>query len=392
MHQVLLHNGMVILESGVERGGALARDGRIALAFKEDDAPAGLSRDETIDLAGGYLAPGLIDIHIHGSAGVDLMKTDEVGLSRLSEFLIGEGITGYFATLAPTDDSGYRTALALIESYLQRPELAANKARILGVHFEGPFVNRNRCGALNPRYFKTYDKGPRTIEPFAINGALMTLAPEIDGGIALIRDLAARGVRVFIGHSQADPETLDLAVAAGAHHITHFPNALDPLHHRKPGAVGWGLIRNDVTVDCIADFHHVHPLTLNLILKVKGAHRTALISDAIPPTGLGDGEYQIWGDTITVQGGRTSLNRDQASDTLAGSVITLRDAVRNLVSLGVPLGDVAHMASLVPARAAGVAAQFGSIHVGKSADLVCMSEDVEVRLVLLEGCVTLDAR
>src|SRR6185436_20989097 len=110
---------------------------------------------------------------------------------------------------------------------------------------------------------------------------VITLAPEVEGGLELVRDLTSNGVRVFIGHTQADPETLDLAAEAGARHITHFPNALDPLHHRKPGAVAWGLVRGDVTVDSIADFHHVAPLMLRLIYQSKGANRLALISDAI---------------------------------------------------------------------------------------------------------------
>lgn len=392
MHQLLLHNSKVILEQGVRHGGVLARDGRIALVFKEDDAPTGLSRQETIDLEGAYLSPGFIDIHIHGSAGVDLMETDEGGLSTLSEFLIAQGVTGYFATLVPTDDRGYRAALASIEKYSQHRRLSANKARILGVHFEGPFVSRNRCGALNPDYFRTYGQAPGEIETFAVNGALMTLAPEVDGGVTLIRDLAGRGVRSFIGHSQASPEILDEAAGAGASHITHFPNALDPLHHRNPGAVGWGLLRSDVTVDCIADFHHVHPLMLKLILEVKGARRTALISDAIPPAGLGDGEYQVWGEKISVSGGKTSLRREEARETLAGSVISLRDAALNLVELGIPMSEVAHMASLVPARAAGIAGQYGSIQVGRSADVVAFDDGVAVRLALLEGAVAVDAR
>src|SRR5262249_30692243 len=155
--------------------------------------------------------------------------------------------------------------------------------------FEGPFVNEHRCGALRRQYFRAYNGDPRSIEIFTGNRQdsrsarpkLMTLAPEIPGGIDLIRELVSNNVRSFIGHSQADLETLDLAAESGARHITHFPNALVPLHHRDPGAIAWGLVRSDVTIDCIADFHHVHPLMLRLMYQSKTADRMALISDAI---------------------------------------------------------------------------------------------------------------
>ena len=265
----------------------LAREGRIAQVFSGDDKPSGVASSESVDLAGAYLAPGMIDIHIHGSNGVDVLESDSDGLFKLSEFLLGEGITGYFATLVPTDESGYAVALNEITSYIDRQDepvldrQSRGRARILGIHFEGPFVSHNRCGALQRRHFRTYDGDVRSMEVFTGNSKtqdmsfarLMTLAPEIEGGLDLIRDLTIAGGRAFIGHTQADPDTLDLAADAGARHITHFPNALEPLHHRKPGAIGWALVRGDVTMDCIADFHHVHPLMLKLIHQAKGSSR-----------------------------------------------------------------------------------------------------------------------
>src|SRR5581483_12332232 len=169
------------------------------------------------------------------------------------------------ATFVPTDERGYREAIAAVESFIaaQRESEGrgqARGARVLGIHFEGPFVSRNRCGALKTEHFRTYDGDPRSIQVFTGSGngnpgytRLMTLAPEIDGGLELIRALTAAGVRSLIGHTEADPATLDAAFAAGARHITHFPNALSPLHHRKPGTIAWGLLRDDVTLDCIAD-------------------------------------------------------------------------------------------------------------------------------------------
>lgn len=395
MPQLVFHNARLLLEGGVRHGGVLVRDGRIALVFGQTQTPTGLSASESIDLGGALLAPGLIDIHIHGSVGVDVQATDAVGLAKLSEFLLTEGVTGYFPTFVPADEHGYRDALDAIGSYTEqqnetdrngKPKVAA---RILGVHFEGPFVSEHRCGALHREHFRAYDGDPRSLHIYisgsAGSGRLMTLAPEVRGGLDLTRDLTRSGVRVFIGHSQAEPQTLDLAFEAGARHITHFPNALDPLHHRKPGAVAWGLWRDDVTLDCIADLHHVDPLMLRLIYKSKGAERMGLISDAIMPTGLGEGEFIVWGEGITVRNGRTSLARHSGDSTIAGSVITMRQALRNMVGLGVPLYEAVRMASAVPARAAGIESERGTIREGMRADLVALDDEFAVRLVTIDG-------
>jgi len=394
MSSLVIHNAKLIGQTGIQTGGVLIRDGRIEQVFAENETPAGLSRCELIDLQADYLSAGFIDIHIHGSAGIDVQATDEHGLARLSEFLLSEGVTAYFPTLVPTDDRGYSETLATINSYVQRQNQQTNGAphgaRILGVHFEGPFVNEHRCGALRTRFFRSYDGAVRSIEKFTANGSelarLMTLAPETNRGLDLIRDLNKSGVRTFIGHSQADPKTLDESAKAGARHITHFPNALDPLHHRKPGAVAWGLVQTEVTLDCIADFHHVDPLMLQLIYQSKGADRIALISDAIMPAGLGDGEFEVWDEKITVRDGRTSLT--ESPGTLAGSVITLRQAVKNITDIGVPINDAVRMASSIPARLSGVQSDYGSIEPGKRADLVGFDGDFAVQLAVVHGKVT----
>ena len=397
MPQLHLYNARMLLEDGVRHGGVLVRDGRIVLVFGDDQTPAGLGSCESIDLGGAYLAPGLIDIHIHGSAGIDVQATDADGLSKLSAFLLTEGVTGYFPTFVPTDERGYREAIASIDSYTDLQNKAQQDrnlrgARILGIHFEGPFVSEHRCGALRREHFRSYDGDPRSLELFFDGSSrtrrLMTLAPETPNGLELTRKLTLNGAAVFIGHSQADPAILDLAFEAGARHITHFPNALDPLHHRRPGAVAWGMLRDDVTLDCIADFHHVHPLMLRLMYQSKGAKRMALISDAIKPTGLGDGEFSVWGEGITVKDGRTSLSRESGDSTIAGSVITMRQALKNIVEVGVPVHEAVHMASLVPARAAGIEAQVGSIRDGMRADLIAFNDDFTLSFASIAGAPT----
>ncbi|HWC75872.1 MAG TPA: N-acetylglucosamine-6-phosphate deacetylase [Blastocatellia bacterium] len=395
MSQLLIHNAKLISPHGINRGGVLVTDERISLIFAETEKPTGLTSAETVDLAGGYLAPGMIDLHIHGSVGVDVLDADADALARLSEFLLTEGVTGYFATLVPADEEHYRKALAEIASYTKN---ATAGARILGIHFEGPFVSHNRCGALQPDFFRTFNGDSQTLDLFtelrevSSLPTLMTLAPEIEGGLDLILALTNRGVRPFIGHTEADPETLDRAAEAGARHITHFPNALNPLHHRKPGAVAWGLVRGDITADCIADFHHVHPLMLKLIYQAKGAGGLALISDAILPTGLGDGEFTVWGDRISVREGLTSLVGGPSEGTIAGSVITMRQALRNAVSLGIAVEDAVRMAAGVPARVCGLDSDYGSLEEKKRADIVGFDDELGVMLAVVGGSVKLDRR
>jgi N-acetylglucosamine-6-phosphate deacetylase len=394
MTQLLLHNATLLLERGPQHGGVLVRDGSIVSVFAQESVPTGIEARDSIDLERSFLGSGLIDIHIHGSAGIDVQATDVDGLNRLSEFLLLQGITGYFATFVPTDETGYRDAIATIEAYTEHQEETRRSdkgllgARVLGIHFEGPFVNEKRCGALPREHFRGYDGNPQSLDTF-VGGStrlrrLMTVAPEVEGGLELIGELTRNGVGVFIGHSQANRQTLDLAWEAGARHITHFPNALDQLHHRKPGAVGWGLFRDDVSFDCIADYYHVHPFMLRLMYKTKTADQMVLISDAIMPAGLGDGEFTVWGDPIAVRNGRTSLVKETDEDIIAGSVITLRQALRNIIRIGVPIHEAVQMASSVPARVAGVA-NCGLIREEMLADLVAFDNELTVRLVCLDG-------
>jgi N-acetylglucosamine-6-phosphate deacetylase len=393
--QLTLKNARAVLpDRVVSNCGIEVVDGRIARI--ESHGPA--TADESIDLQGATVFPGFIDVHIHGAIGVDVNSADAAGLLRVSEFLASKGVTAWLPTLVPGPPEQYERAIAAIsEVMVQQNRGVATGARVLGVHYEGPFVSSEQCGALHLEYFRTFksagdlDSIP-TIATSALQAGglrtqpvhMITVAPEIDGGIDLIRELQQRRWIVSIGHTRATPEVLNQAKDAGAQHMTHFMNAMSPLHHRAPGPVGWGLLNDDVSIDLIADGIHLDPMMLKVLLRTVTAKRLALISDAIAATGLGDGDYEIWGEKITVENGRTR----NARGSIAGSVITTLDAVKMMLSLGASETDVARMASLNPARLLGIDNECGSIEEGKQADFVVLDANFNVKLSVLQGRVS----
>jgi len=347
-----------------------------------------------LDLTGMTLFPGFLDIHIHGAVGVDTMNAGADDFHRASVFLARNGITGWLPTLVPDTSGSYQRAISAIAELMteQQSDLPQGGARALGVHYEGPFVNDQQCGALHREHFRTFrdlddlSSIPRLTDSDAIH--MMTVAPEIEGGIKLIEALTKQGWIVSIGHTRATCDLLDQAMHAGARHMTHFMNAMTPLHHRAPGPIGWGLSRDEVTCDFIADGIHLDPQMLRLLLKLKQADRLSLISDAVAAAGMGDGDFKIWGETITVKDGRTG----NARGAIAGSVITMLDAVRMMLSLGGSEVEVAKMAATNPARLLGISQECGSIEEGKRADLVALDREGQVVLTLVGGQITYDAR
>ncbi len=395
---MILRNARLVLpEQVVEASSLFIEDGRIAQIVDSHSDRSG-KLDSVIDLNGLTLFPGFIDVHIHGATGVDAMAATVDDLQQVSAFLARKGVTAWLPTLVPSADEQYELSIRAIDEAVAQTSVcdssdavtdhrlkSAPPARVIGVHYEGPFVNSEQCGALHREHFRTFkdiadlDSLPTLKHDGAVH--LMTLAPETDGGIDLIKELRRRGWIVSIGHTRANLEVLDQALQAGARHMTHFMNAMTPLYHRAPGPVGWGLIHDEVTCDIIADGVHLDSSILKIILRCKSAERISLISDAVSPTGLGDGEYQIWGETIHVKNGRTQ----NARGSIAGSVITMLDAVRMMLSLGASECEVARMASLNPACLLGIDHDCGSIQVGKRADLVALDRAGEVRLTMIGG-------
>jgi len=379
---MLLRGARLVLPQGAVQGKSLLIDSDHISRI--DDSDESESAGTTLSLEGLTLFPGFIDAHIHGAAGVDTMAASTEDLHSVGLFLASQGVTAWLPTFVPAADDDYRRAVEAIEVLMRTQNARPAAARAVGIHYEGPFVSRQQCGALHTEFFRTY-AGASDFEQLPVPqvaGAvrMITLAPEIEGGLELIRDLGTREWVISIGHTRAPIDLLDRAYAAGAHHMTHFMNAMTPLHHRSPGPVGWGLAKDDVTCDIIADGIHLDPFILSLLLKVKAPDRLMLISDAIAAAGKGDGEYSIWGETITVKDGRTS----NARGSIAGSVITMLDAARMMRALGATPSDIARMTSTNPARLLRMDDR-GVIEEGKRADLVALDDAGDVRLTIVGG-------
>ena len=371
----------MVIPGGIAEGKALFIEGdqitRIAEADEVTTVP-------TIELEGLTLFPGFIDAHIHGAVGVDVLAASFEDLHLVARFLAREGVTAWLPTFVPASDVDYRRAVDSIVALIREQDGRPPGARVVGVHYEGPFVSEHQCGALQAKYFHTY-ANPSDLDqlpvPTGTNLArMMTVAPEVDGGVELISELNTRGWIVSIGHTRATVSVLDQAYAAGARHMTHFMNATAPLHHRSPGPVGWGLANDGVTCDIIADGIHLDPFLLSLLLKVKKPDRLLLISDAIAAAGKGDGAYEIWGETITVKDRRTS----NPGGSIAGSAITMLDAVRMMRALGATPCQIAQMTATNPASLLGMA-DCGSIEEGKRADLVALDDAGNVLLTIIGG-------
>jgi N-acetylglucosamine-6-phosphate deacetylase len=369
------------------------KDIRIRGELIESLGDHSMESGSVLDCDGSILFPGFIDVHNHGAVGVDVNSASAEDLFTVAAFLARNGVTAWMPTLVPDTDENYRRVISEIDRLM---ELQKGKpvAQALGVHYEGVFANEAMCGALRSRYFKTYDaettkatkdhKATRNTAslPRLKNGVHMTtLAPEVDGGIELITALVADGWVVAIGHTRADAKTLDAAFDAGARHLTHFFNAMTGVHHRELGVAGWGLSRPGVSFDIIADGIHVAPEMLKLVCESKGAGNVSLISDSVAPTGLGDGEFELWGEKISVTAGRTQNERGS----IAGSVITIKDAVDRMFALGFSAEEVARMSSANPARLLGLNETMGSISVGMRADLSGLDKDANIHFTMIGG-------
>jgi N-acetylglucosamine-6-phosphate deacetylase len=339
-----------------------------------------------VDFGDGILAPGFIDIHIHGGAGHDVMESNPDALPAVERLLACHGVSSYFPTTvtAPVDST-----LAALQRLADAIEAADRdrrscelRARPLGIHLEGPFISHARRGVHPPGNLL-----PPTLTLFerfwqAARGLIrvMTIAPELEGAQEVIAEAARRGVCVSLGHSDADLNTTRTAVAAGARHATHTFNAMRPLDHRDPGIVGEVLTDSRISADIIADGVHLDPAVVQIFLKAKGPDAAVLITDAIAATGMPDGRYRLGSFDVEARDGKCLVDGK-----LAGSVLTLDHAVRNVMQFArFELQQALRLATLNPARVAGLAGR-GELKAGAVADFVVLSPSGEVKKTIIRG-------
>ena len=379
MKSLLLKNAFVLRGEKTENISVFIENEKIVRLLGENE---NCDNSEEINLSGLTLQSGFIDVHNHGAVGVDVNSATTEDLRKVSKFLASKGVTAWLPTFVPDSDENYRKVIEVIDELMDTQE-DEPIAQILGVHYEGVFANEKMCGALRPQFFKNFKNGDEVNRlPKLKKGVhLTTLAPEVENGIELIKELRKQNWIVSIGHTKADTQTLDLAFAAGARHLTHFYNAMTGLHHRDVGVVGWALTKDETTFDIIADGVHVHPQILRFGIESKGADKVSLISDSVAPTGLGDGSFDLWGEKISVVNGKTQNERGS----IAGSVITMHEAVKQMREINFTESEISQMASANPAKLLGIEKTHGTIAVGKRADLVALDDQGNVKLTIIGG-------
>jgi len=374
-----IQNPLVFIEDGVISE-VSSRDRR--------EVPGNASEiDLRRDVADAILAPGFVDIHMHGGAGVDVMRAPAAELQQLNKFLTRHGVTGYFPTTvaAPLDQTCAalgRLADAIESVPASRPRNGEVQALPLGIHLEGPFLSHKRRGVHPPE--NLLEPTVKIFEQLwqAARGhvRIMTIAPELPGALEVIAEAARRKVCVSIGHSDAVAEAARAGVRAGARHATHTFNAMRPLDHRDPGILGEVLTDPQLTADIIVDGIHVAPEIVKLFLNAKGKDGSVLITDATAATGMPDGSYQLGPIQVQVKDGRCTMDGK-----LAGSVLTMDRAIRNVTQFaGWSLQNAVQAATLNPVRAAGLAHR-GIVAPGEEANLVAMSPTGEIVKTMVRG-------
>lgn len=333
---------------------------------------------QQIDCKGQRLIPGMIDVHIHGANGFDMMDGREESIQEVSRTCASTGCTSFLATSV---SSTIEDLLAMIHSVkcVVGHEVGA---KIAGIHLEGPYLNPIRKGMQNEKYLRHPDiEEMKMIFKEADSLIQMvTIAPELPGGMELISFLKEQGVIISIAHSDATYEEAKKAFEAGASHVTHCFNGMRPIHHRDPGIVVAAFEEEHVSLQAIVDHIHLHPAIIRLMHRSKGPEGMVLITDALQAMGMGDGDYLFGGHHVNVTDGVARLH----DGALASSTVTMNEALRYTVETGISLTDAMQMASTTPARILDLQ-QKGAISVGMDADLVLLDDDFQVQWTMIEG-------
>ncbi len=384
MFKTALKGNLVLQDTIINRGNVVVEGQKISGIF----APTDRFEEEGvkfIDYGDAYIAPGFVDLHLHGALGKDIMDGQKKSVQTIAEHQAKNGVTGFLgSTMSASLDLVLET-IRVIKNVAKDPL----PSEILGVHVEGPFVSTQKKGAHSASFIRGMTEKDCERLTDTVNGlhVILSLAPEVQENMRLIAKLKAQGFVVAIGHTDATYDQALESFAKGVSHATHLYNAMSGFDHREPGVVGAVLDSDDITAELIADGIHVHPAALRLAVARKGPERICLVTDSIIATGVGDGVY-TWGEgKIEVQGSRATI---RGSGILAGSILTLNAAIKNMIGwTDVTINQAINMASLNPARVLGVEEEIGSIHIGKLANLVVLDQNFQIVDTILRGKSTL---
>lgn len=384
MTATLLHVGHAITPSGeIPDAGILIREGTIEAVGPREGMHAPVGAREITERS-TIAAPGFVDVHIHGAGGRDVMEGDEPALRTVAEKIARFGTTSFVATTvtASTDDTC--RAVAGIAKYIAgQHETEEGRAEVLGIHFEGPFLSKERRG-VHPAdllQLPSAEVLERFLRAAAGNARILTLAPELLGAAPCMDAARKAGMVVAIGHTDATYEQARAAIARGAQHAVHVYNAMRPFTHRDPGVIGAVLTTPEIDAELIADGVHVDEGAMKLLLQAKGVERVVLVSDGIAATGMPDGKYMLGNIEVTVSGGVCRNGEGK----LAGSTLTLDRALRNIVALGIPRASAVRMLTLNPAALLGLEFKKGALRPGADGDVVLLDETLHVTRVWARG-------
>ncbi len=334
---------------------------------------------EIIDAENNFVAPGFINIHIHGCAGCDAMDDSPSALEKICAFLPACGVTGFLPTTMTTPLEDIKRALINIREKISAQEKNLGGAKILGAHVEGPFISEKFCGAQDKKSIRRADFN--LLAEFADVVKIITIAPEELNDFDFIDRCREKNIIVSIGHSAADYDTALAAIRRGATHITHFFNAQSGLHHRKPNIVGAAFDSN-VVVELITDNVHVHPAVQRLVWKVKPRDEIILITDSMRACGVGDGVSELGGQKVFVKGNLATLENGN----IAASVAKMNDVVKNFrANTSIDVAEVVELVTKNPARDLKIYDNLGSLEVGKAADIVIFDENFNVQKTFVNG-------
>jgi N-acetylglucosamine-6-phosphate deacetylase len=376
----ILQGTLVLSDRLAERGQLVVEGGRIqAIVTGEPRYTV------TNDYGDAYIAPGFIDLHIHGMAGASVMDASPASLAHMARHLAAQGTTVFLPTTVTESLETIRRVIAAVAEFQESPP--EDGSQIGGMHLEGPWIAPDYKGMQNEAYILPPDVETATELVKAVHepSLRVTVAPELPGAEALISKLRDKEVFISIGHTGATYEQALAAVDLGATHVTHCFNAMSPFLHRAPGVAGAAMLSHELYVELIADGLHVHPAAMRLLIRNKGRERVMLVTDALSAAGLGNGVYQLGGKDVFVRDGAARL----ADGTLASSTLTMDAAIRNVIRwCNVSIVDAIYMASTTPAEAMGWDDYSGRLRAGYEADIAVLDRNLQPFATWIHGVQT----